>query len=314
MKIVADTDETPQAAEAALEEREAERIRTQEEAARRATLRFWTKTVCACLGAGAIAFGLKVGAEYMMTLPVFSFSTLELSNETDRVPMARVKEAVQKSLNGNYFSADLNAVREEIERVPWVRRATVRRSWPNGLEIGVETYQALALYEDGRLVSTDGVLFSANLDERENPTEMLPNFYGPALQAETITRYYRAFTRALQPLGAVVTDVHCSDRGSWSLVMASPDIPPTRIELGQEEEGSVPGIIEKLASLVSAYPKVVELMDGPPASVDLRYNRAFAAELPDHEALKRFKEAKERVPDTNAPSEPVPEESNENPE
>ena len=223
------------------------------------------------------------------------------------MPIDRVKEVVEPMLKGNYFTEDLEAVRAAVETVPWVSRATVRRVWPNELHVEVEIYQALAIYEDGRLVDTNGVLFSANPDERDNPSEALPNFYGPVTQTAQIARYYREFVRALQPIGATVTDVTCSDRGSWSLVMSSPDIPPTRVELGQEASGS--GVIAKLADMAAAYPRVVELMDGPPASIDLRYNRAFAATLPDREAIARLREAKDETessveePDVTQPNE-----------
>ncbi|EJX07113.1 hypothetical protein EVA_04775 [gut metagenome] len=43
--------------------------------------------------------------------------------------------------------------------------------------------------------------------------------------------------------------------------------------------------------MVAAYPKIVEVMNGPPASVDMRYNKAFAASLPDRKALERHQEA-----------------------
>lgn len=293
--------------EEALAKRARERALAAKRESRRATLRFGTKvgvTLTLVLG---IAFGADRVAQSVMSLPVFQFSKLELSGNLTRVPIDRVKEVVEPMLKGNYFTEDLEAVRAAVETVPWVSRATVRRVWPNELHVEVEIYQALAIYEDGRLVDTNGVLFSANPDERDNPSEALPNFYGPVTQTAQIARYYREFVRALQPIGATVTDVTCSDRGSWSLVMSSPDIPPTRVELGQEASGS--GVIAKLADMAAAYPRVVELMDGPPASIDLRYNRAFAATLPDREAIARLREAKDETessveePDVTQPNE-----------
>ena len=104
----------------------------------------------------------------------------------------------------------------------------------------------------------------------------------------------------MSSIGATVTDVACSDRGGWSLVMASGDIPATRVELGREDAGT--NIVAKVAGLAAAYPRVVELMDGPPASIDLRYDRAFAATLPDREAIRKLREAEQRT-DTDVPDE-----------
>ena len=266
--------------------------------ARRASLRFWTKTVCGVAAVAVMAFGAGRIAEAVMHLPIFDFSTLEVSGDVARVPVDRVKLAVEPVIRGNFFTEDLDEVRKAAESVPWVKNAVVRRLWPDGLRVEVETYVAFALYEDGRLVDPDGVLFSANPDEREDPSVPLPNFYGPAGQTAQIARYYREFSRALGSIGATVTDIACSDRGSWSFVMASSGIPPTKVELGRENGRT--NIVAKVADLAAAYPRVVELMNGPPASIDLRYDRAFAATLPDREAIEKLREA-EKTTDTDVP-------------
>lgn len=287
-------------AEEALVRRAQARAREQAREARRASLRFWVKAVGGLAAAVALLLGVERAADAVVRLPVFDFSTLEVEGDLTRVPVDRVKQAVEPAIRGNFFTEDLDEVRRAAETVPWVKRAVVRRIWPDGLRVAVETYSAFALYEDGRLVDPDGVLFSANPDERDNPSEPLPNFYGPAGQTVQIARYYREFSRALRSIGATVTDITCSDRGGWSFVMASGDIPPTRVELGREDGGA--SVVAKVADLAAAYPRVVELMDGPPASIDLRYDRAFAATLPDREAIRKLREA-EKTTDTDVPDE-----------
>ena len=65
-----------------------------------------------------------------------------------------LRAAVKREVRGNFFSIDLDAVRTTIETVPWVRRASVRRVWPDGLEVAIEEHRTLALWGDGRLVNT----------------------------------------------------------------------------------------------------------------------------------------------------------------
>ena len=251
--------------EEAIERRALARAQEEARGARRASLRFWTKTVCGLAAAAVVVLGAGRAADAVMHLPVFDFSTLEVEGDVARVPVERVKQAVEPVIRGNFFTEDLDEVRRAAETVPWVKRAVVRRVWPDGLRIAVETYSAFAVYETAQ-----------------------------------IARYYREFSRALSSIGATVTDVACSDRGGWSLVMASGDIPATRVELGREDAGT--NIVAKVADLAAAYPRVVELMDGPPASIDLRYDRAFAATLPDREAIRKLREAEQRT-DTDVPDE-----------
>lgn len=141
--------------EEAIERRALARAQEEAREARRASLRFWTKTVCGLAAAAVVVLGAGRAADAVMHLPVFDFSTLEVEGDVARVPVERVKQAVEPVIRGNFFTEDLDEVRRAAETVPWVKRAVVRRVWPDGLRIAVETYSAFAVYEDGRLVDPD---------------------------------------------------------------------------------------------------------------------------------------------------------------
>lgn len=182
----------------------------------------------------AVAAGVWWGADRFMALPYFNIERLEMQGDAAKVPLARLKDAVEGAVVGNYFTADLDQVRAAAETVPWVKKASVRRLWPNGLEVTVEVHQAMAVYEDGRLVSTEGVLFSANPEEGAEAVD-LPNFYGAPSLVMEIARHYKRFSAAAAAIPAKITDVTLSDRGAWTLVMASDVIPPTKVELGRDD-------------------------------------------------------------------------------
>lgn len=239
----------------------------------------------------ATGFGAREAVRRMEALDLFRISTLELAGDAQKVPLSRMREAVEGTLAGTYFSLDLDAVRRAAETVPWVRSAVVRRVWPSGVRIDVDVYEAMAVYEDGRLVSTEGVLFAANPDEQAGGAA-LPAFYGAAAQIEDIARHYRLFRDETAKIPAVVTDIYYSDRGSWSFVMENAWMPPTKVELGREsEEDPVKGRLERL---VAAYPEVVRLMKGPPSTIDARYAKAFAAGAPDRASVRRHFETQIR--------------------
>jgi len=49
-------------------------------------------------------------------------------------------------IKGNFFSINLQRARAAFESVPWVRRATVRRVWPDRLAVSLEEHRAAALW------------------------------------------------------------------------------------------------------------------------------------------------------------------------
>ncbi|EJX07114.1 protein containing Polypeptide-transport-associated, FtsQ-type domain protein [gut metagenome] len=144
--------------------------------ARRTVLRFWTKVLVFVAAVFLCVFGISRWGMKITELPYFQVTKLEVTGDTDRVPRERVEEVIAPLLAGSYFSLNLEEARRLIEMVPWVKQAVVRRVWPNALSVHVKSYRAMAMYEDGRLVSPDGELFSANPDERENLSVLLPTF------------------------------------------------------------------------------------------------------------------------------------------
>lgn len=245
------------------------------------------------LGLGTVAvLSYEWAGKAVRELDAFRLTELELAGDAQKVPVDRMRSAIEPVLSGNFFTADLEAVRRAAETVPWVKRATVRRIWPSGLRIDVEVHRAMALYEDGRLVSTEGVLFSANPEEQTDGAT-LPYFYGSAVQIERIARNYQRFREIVGAIPAQISDIQYSDRESWSIVMQNDWMPPTRVELGRDDPNR--SVEVRLQDVVDSYPQVVKLMKGPPSSIDARYPGAFAAGIPDAAAVrKHFKEVAER--------------------
>lgn len=245
---------------------------------------FWWFGIFVMIGLSALG---SMAARYIAQLDYFQFRRIVLrhSDET-KIPLSRVKRSVQKSLNGGYFTADLKQVKKAIEELPWVAQATVRRVYPNRLVVDVTPYQALALYEDGRLVSDKGDLFQANPEEADNAGR-LPNFYGPIAQVKTLALMYDRLGRVFAKIDVKITDLQISDRGTWSLVFSNAQIPPTKVEYGRERIG-FDSLLAQTEKLVQVYPKVYDLMKGPPASIDMRYNQALAAAKPDRQLWKAW--------------------------
>lgn len=265
-----------------IEAMEKDRRAQEERAYRLADIRSFLRSFFIGVITVALIFGVWFGVRTAIHLPYFNLTKLVIEGDTNKVSPTRLKEVVQPAIDGNFFSVNLGKVRAALSQVPWIKEASIRRVWPDELHVRFTTRRAVAVYEDGRLVDAQGELFVGNPDEQEITGETLPNFSGTAALIPDILRYYQEFSRAVRPLGVEVTSVSCSDRGSWSLTFSSKTIPPTRVDLGLDR-GRGEKVIEKLVNVVAAYPSIREVFQGPPTSIDARYNQAFSASPPDKE-------------------------------
>lgn len=170
--------------------------------------------------------------------PVFTVRAIALDATLQRANLATVRANAIPRLAGNFFSIDLDASRRAFESVPWVRRAVVRRVWPNKLAVTLEEHQAAALWQGGdrrseRLVNTHGEVFEANLGDVED--EALPMLAGPDERSAQMLAMLQRLAVALAPMPQVVQTLRLTSRGSWRAELDS----GATLELGRGSDGEI---------------------------------------------------------------------------
>jgi len=225
----------------------------------------------ALLGATLLA-AMAAGAWWVSQRPFFTLAHVRIDavqgHELQRVSPAQLRSAVARRVQGNFFAVDLDAVRAVFEAVPWVRRAGVRRVWPDGLEVSIEEHRALALWDDGRIVNTFGELFVANLAEAEEDGE-LPQFSGREGRALGAARRYAELREAVAALDVQPDALSLSARHAWTLRLDD----GTTLLLGRDQGMPVE---RRLARWVQTWPVVTATLNRRAEVIDLRYPNGFA--------------------------------------
>ena len=122
-------------------------------------------------------------------------------------------------------------MRVAFEAVPWVRRATVRREWPNQLIVTLEEHEPLGTWgEDGRLLSVKGDVFTANLAEAEEDGE-LPEFDGPPGSEKEVLARFRELRAWFAPIKLAPESLQLSSRYAWTVKLDN----GMNVELGREQ-------------------------------------------------------------------------------
>lgn len=177
------------------------------------------------------------------------------------------------STTGNFFTVDLEAVRRAFETVGWVRRAQVRREWPNRLVVQIEEHEVLGTWDDGRLVNTFGELFAANPAEAEEDDKALPELAGPEGSERDVASRYVDFRSWFARLSLVPDQVTLSPRYAWSVHFANGTPSGLTVDLGRERDGNT--VPERVLRMLNAWPGLTARWPKP-TSIDLRYPNGFA--------------------------------------
>ena len=235
---------------------------------------------------------VAAGLMWLVQRPLFTLRTIRIEAQgvegLRHISALTVKGSALPRLRGNFFTLDLENARSAFESVPWVRRASVRREWPNQLIVTLEEHEALAIWGDrGQLLSAKGDIFTANLAEAEDEQHPLPEFDGPdGSEKEVLAKYYQ-FNRWFAPLDLKADTVQLSSRFAWSVKLKN----GMTVELGRESNASMQ---ERVQRLIAVYPQLQTRLKGQIESVDLRYPNGLALKSEALDAALDKQEAKKK--------------------
>ncbi|WP_172838749.1 cell division protein FtsQ/DivIB [Solemya velesiana gill symbiont] len=125
-----------------------------------------------------------------------------------------LEHAVGNRVTGNFFTIDVDAVREAALRLPWVDQVSVRRVWPDTLMMWVEEQEPLARWGEDRLVNLRGEVFAPAAG---SIPAGLPGLSGPEGSSIDVVRRYREMMETVTPLGLEIESLKMDQRNSWML-------------------------------------------------------------------------------------------------
>ncbi len=201
-----------------------------------------------------------VALNWLLRASPFPVRHVEVTTPLQHASAAQVQALLARQGRGNFFAFPIDELRGALERLPWVRSVTVRRVWPDRLEIALEEHVVFARWGTDALVNTYGERFAGSSDAA------LPLFSGPQGTEAEVTRRYRRFAALLTPLASPIERIALSQRHAWSVRLAN----GLQITLGRDADLAE----QRLERFVGAYASSVGTR--VPQVVDLRYPNGFA--------------------------------------
>ncbi len=224
------------------------------------------------LGLFALAL-LGTGLWWLAQRPMFTLQVIQIEGaerEVRRVSPSTVRSAALPRIKGNFFTVNLNTVRTAFEAVPWVRKAKVRREWPNRLIVTLEEHVPLGTWgQEGRLLSVKGDVFVANLAEAEEDGD-LPGFSGPEGSEKEVVARFRELQSWFAPAHLAPDSVQLSGRYAWTVKLDN----GMTVDLGREQSSTT--LKERVSRLVAVYPQLVARLQDRIENVDMRYPNGMA--------------------------------------
>lgn len=190
-------------------------------------------------------------------------ATLEVVGVNSEVEKKQITKHLSSVVKDNYFTSDLEAIRDRTLEVSWVDRVVVSRAWPNGIRVRVMPRHAIARWGTGRLLSDEGDIYTEAV-VKNYPN--LPLLHGPLDQSKAMMRRYNEINQLFHPVNMRLKELYLTDRRTWFMQFDT----GLRIIVDQEQTMSK---LQRLSHLAQTDLKPVW---SKVSAIDLRYRNGLA--------------------------------------
>jgi cell division protein FtsQ len=205
------------------------------------------------------AYQLRAWLEDEQRAPV---QKIVVSGQRQFIDDAQIELLVRRTQAGSFFSVDVEQTHLDVEAMPWVYRASVRKRWPNGLEIYVVEQVPAAYWNADLLLNQFGQTFQVSADD--GPIE-LPRLFGPGGSEQIALQGYLAMRSLLVGSGLKISELFLSERFAWNLRLSN----GIKLNLGRKE------FIDRFQRFIDLFP-LLNKQEKSVDYVDLRYDTGLA--------------------------------------
>ncbi len=215
-------------------------------------------------------------AAWMLRSPLFAVGGIVVTGDVEHSNALTLRANVAPRLGGTFFTLDLARARQTFETLPWVRRAVVKREFPNRLKVALQEHKAVAYWGaegESRLINNFGEVFEANVDEVEQVA--LPRLSGPDGQGAQVLATYQALLPLFADLDMELDQLELSGRGGWHARLDN----AADIALGRGTTNDIvirtTRFLKTLTQVTSKFGRKPEALE----SADLRHEDGYAIRL-----------------------------------
>lgn len=213
--------------------------------------------------------GCAYGADWLLRVENVPVRQVRFQGPFERVTPAELQAVVLPQVRGNFFLVDLDAVREQVESLPWVRRATVSRRLPQDIVVEFSEQRVVARWGEDAWLNREA---EAVHFPRDPGLGGLPRLSGPEGTEAQVHAAYEDFRAILAPLGLALAGLELAPRGSWRLEAEAAEATRLALVLDDAEPRA------RLLRFAHAYPDVLAPRIASVRRIDLRYTNGFAVE------------------------------------
>ena len=186
-----------------------------------------------------------------------------ISSELINVNEDDISNAVKYLYSKSFFDIDLNYLKNKLEKIEWVRKINVRRSYPNEIIIDIEEHTPILIWNNKMYINTYGEKFNVSKIDKN-----IPILISDESRINEVFTYFKLFNEKLssRKLDFKITKIMENEIRSLTISLSS----GINIQLGSKDVNiKIPLFFEIYKSLNTRDLNKIRY-------IDMRYSNGFS--------------------------------------
>lgn len=162
-----------------------------------------------------MGFALYLALEALRMLPV---ERIVVTGKLEHLRQDAIRQALAPKLDSGLLFLDLSDLRDELESLPWVYRAQLRRRFPDTLEVRVIEQLPIARWGDANFLNHEARIIEVSDAQR---WQDLPQIRGPEGSEARIMNQYQRLLEQLRPVALNPVEVGEDEFGQLHVAFAN---------------------------------------------------------------------------------------------
>jgi len=235
-----------------------------------------------------VPLGLIYAVDQRYIHDKFLFDQIIIKDGFDSRGTERIREAALSELDGNFFSANLGKLKDQIAQISWIASVSVRRQWPSTLVVAVDPINPVVRWNDRKWINYTGEILDIPPFIEAHELAGLPVLFGTPGQELELFESYLDWSEKFAAWGLTLVSLAADDTNLWHLELSPSALSKTRnpvagtLESPEWVKTPTRMVVnhhnarERIPRFVASLDRgLMDQFEGI-ASIDLRYSNGFA--------------------------------------
>ena len=192
-----------------------------------------------------------------------SIKTIEIQSALNKVSKSDIRTIAENYMHDGFFTVDLGSFEDQLNNIPWVYRANIKRQWPSKLVIVINEQQPYFRWGEHHLINKYAEVFYV---ENTQQYASLPLLQGVKGRERYLIDLYYKYSARFQQVGSDIMKLKEDARYDKKITL----VDGISINIGREKiDKQIERCLYSFAMFTKAEREAI-------ASIDLRHSNGFA--------------------------------------